>query len=222
MIKLTKERSIYILSDEVYQPLFHSIQPDDPELPPPILATGYDKAIAVGSMSKAYAMAGLRIGWIASRSTGLIDIFARARDYTTISVSMIDDQVAAFATSHPCVDSLLSRNRDLALVNLAILERFVRDHQDRCEWVKPAAGTTAFVRFSRHGKPVDDVELCKLLHREKGILVCPGSLCFGDEVEFKGYVRIGYVCETQALEGGLQEMRSFMQEGFEKVPLAQS
>ena len=180
---------------------------------------GYDRAIATGSMSKAYALAGIRVGWIASRSKELIDTFAKARHYTTISVSQIDDQVAAFATSRPCVDNLLARNTELAKTNLPIIDKFVQDHKDICEWVKPVAGTTAFIRFSREGKPVDDVELCKMLHDEKGILVAPGSLCFGDGVEFRGYVRAGYVCETQVLENGLKEMTGFMRESFSQVPL---
>ena len=111
---IARERGIFILSDEVYRPLFHSIHRSDPELPPPILSIDYDRAIGIGSMSKAYAMAGIRLGWIASRSTELIGAFAKSRDYTTICVSQIDDQVAAFATSHPCIDNLLARNTELA------------------------------------------------------------------------------------------------------------
>ena len=219
VIDLARERGIFVLSDEVYQPLFHSMPSADPAYSLSVLAHGYDKAIAIGSMSKAYALAGLRVGWITTISKELIDLFAKSRDYTTICVSMIDDSVATFATSHPCVDNLLQRNKELATTNLSIVDEFMQDHKD-CDWVRPAAGTTAFVRFSRGGKPVDDVELCKLLHKEKGILVCPGSHCFGEEVDFKGYIRIGFVCETQALKDGLREMSDFMKSGFENVPLA--
>ena len=220
MVGLAKEHGIFILSDEVYQPLLHSVDPADPERPPSILSMGYDKAIATGSMSKAYALAGIRVGWIASRSEELIHTFAKARHYTTISVSQIDDQIAAFATSRPCVDNLLARNTELAKTNLPIIDKFVQDHKDTCEWVKPVAGTTGLIRFSRQGKPVNDVELCKALHDKKGVLVVPGSLCFGDGVEFQGYVRIGYVCETHVLEEGLSEMTEFMRENFSQVPLA--
>ena len=220
LVKLAKENGIFILSDEVYQPLFHSVDSNDSELPPSILSMGYDRAIGIGSMSKAYALAGLRVGWIASRSRDLIDTFAKTRDYTTICVSAIDDQVAAFATSHPCVDNLLARNIELAKTNLPIIDKFVQDHKDNCDWVKPVAGTTAFIRFSRDEKPVNDAELCRLVHEKKGILMVPGNLCFGDGVDFQGYVRAGYVCETQVLEDGLKEMTDFMRESFAQVPLA--
>ncbi|KAI4141815.1 MAG: hypothetical protein LQ340_007531, partial [Diploschistes diacapsis] len=200
---MAQERGIYVLCDEVYRPLFHSTDKNEknPDIPPSVLSIGsYDRVIATGSMSKAYALAGIRIGWVATVSMDLVNLVADARHYTTISVSQIDDQVAAFATSHPCVDNLIARNQELARTNVEILEKFIEDHQECCDWVKPVAGTTAFIRFARDGKPVNDMELCKLLHREEGTFLVPGSLCFGDGIDFKGYVRAGYVCETHVLE----------------------
>ena len=101
-----------------------------------------------------------------------------------------------------------------------MVDNFVQEYSGNCSWVKPSAGTTAFIHFSREGKPVNDTELCKLLHSKKGILVCPGNVCFGDGIDFQGYIRVGYACETAVLEKGLSEMRDFMKESFEEVPLA--
>ena len=154
-------------------------------------------------------MAGIRLGWVASTSTSLIDQLADARHYTTISVSQIDDAIASVATSRPCVEKLLARNIELAKTNLAILDAFISEHAGICSYVKPKAGTTAFVKFERKGRAVDDIELCKKLHEAKGILVCPGSLCFGDGKDFRGYVRVGYVCETEILREGLKAMGEF-------------
>ena len=220
LVEVAQEHDLIIFSDEVYRPLFHSIGPLDPEFPPSILSLSYSKAVATGSLSKAYALAGIRVGWIASRSRDLVEACASARDYTIISVSRLDDQVAAFALGPETIHSLLSRNIQLAKTNLAILEEFVECHRWACDWVKPTAGTTAFVKFSREGQEVDDVELCKLLQERKGVMFCPGSRCFGDDKDFKGYVRIGFVNETQVVKQGLEELRSFMREGYREVPLA--
>ncbi|KAF1816858.1 PLP-dependent transferase [Eremomyces bilateralis CBS 781.70] len=218
VIDLAQEHNLIILSDEVYRPAFHSIGPMDPEFPRSILSMGYDNAIATGSMSKAYALAGIRVGWIASRSRELVEKIAGTRHYTTISVSQLDEQVAAFALSYDTVHHLLSRNIQLAKTNLAILERFVIKFDDECEWVKPVAGTTAFVRFHREGKAVDSEKLCEAILEKAGVLFAPGRRCFGDE--FPGYVRIGFVADTETLEKGLARLKVFMKKEFDEVPLA--
>lgn len=218
IVAVAGENNLMILSDEVYRPLFTSISPMDPEFPPSILSMAYSKAIATGSLSKAYSLAGIRVGWVASRSRDIIEACAQARDYTTISVSQITDQIASFALSPDCIHNLLGRNIKLAKTNLDILERFIEQHRWAFEWVKPVAGTTAFVKVSREGREVDDVCFCKLLQEQTGVMLCPGSYCFGNGEDFKGFVRIGYVCETEVLTEGLAQLKTFMREGYRTVP----
>nr|POE77754.1 capreomycidine synthase [Quercus suber] len=218
IIDFAKSRELIIFSDEVYRPLLHGISPISPEFPPSILSMGYSNVIASGSMSKAYALAGLRIGWLASRNRTLIDQCAGVRDYTTISVSRLDQNVAAFALGPETIHSLLGRNIQLAKTNLEMLERFVLKHDEFCTWTKPVAGTTAFVKFSREGKPVDSVALCKMLHEKYSVMILPGDVGFGEE--FQGYVRIGYCNRTEVLKDGLEEMRKFMRKEYDDVPLA--
>lgn len=71
------------------------------------------------------------------------------------------------------------------------------------------------------GRPVDDELFCRLLLEKTGVLIVPGSRCFGRDGEFRGYVRIGFVSETDVLEKGLEKLRQFMKEEFiDAVPLA--
>ena len=172
-----------------------------------------------GSLSKAYSLAGIRVGWIASPSKDVIEACAQARDYTTISVSQLDDHVAAYAISSACRPSLLRRNTALARTNLDLLTRFVAGYSHCCSWVKPVAGTTAFIRFDRQGSPADDAELSRQLHEKFGVLTCPGSTCFGGEHDFRGYVRIGYCCDTEVLKAGLKAFREFMDHDFNDLDL---
>ncbi|KAJ6095479.1 hypothetical protein N7486_006225 [Penicillium sp. IBT 16267x] len=218
IVDIARESSITILADEVYRPIFHNISPMDPQFPPSILSLGYENTIATGSTSKAYSLAGLRVGWIASRNQSIIEACANSRDYTTISVGQIDDAVASFALAPECIHNLLQRNIDLSRTNLEILEKFIEDHRWACSWVKPRAGTTAFVRFTKMGKPIDDAAFCEKLQEEKGVMFVPGSRCFGGGEDFHGYVRIGYACETDVLEKGLDALREFMDESYEDVP----
>ena len=218
IVTLARERGITVLSDEVYRPLFHSIGPMDEDFPPSAINMGYDKVVVTGSLSKAYSLAGIRTGWIVCKNKALIETCASARHYTTISVSMLDQAVAAEALSDNYIHALLGRNIQLAKTNLAILDKFIEEHRWACSWVKPVAGTTAFVKFAKMGKPIDDEAFCETLQKKTGILFCPGSKCFGASNDWKGYIRIGFCCETAVLEEGLTALRAFMEDDFEDVP----
>ncbi|KAJ5689583.1 aminotransferase [Penicillium macrosclerotiorum] len=220
IVDIAREHGIILHSDEVYRPLFHSLAANTKN-PPSVLSFGYEKTVVTGSMSKAFSLAGIRLGWIVSLSSAIIEACASARDYTVISVSQVDDQIATFALDSPTVDNLLTRNITLAQRNLAALDEFVTDFKYACQWTRPQAGTTAFIRFSdKSGSPVDDVEFCKQLQQNTGVMFVPGSQCFGGGVDFKGFVRVGYVNEHQTIIDGLEALRVFMGDGYSKLPLA--
>ena len=113
-------------------------------------------------------------------------------------------------------------------------------------WTKPKAGTAAFVEFlhpdppdshknrATNGdeakvkslqkrRPVDDQAFCETLIRQTGVMFVPGRTCFGRGVDFAGYVRIGFVCETDVLRVGLQKVEEFMKgEEYAKLPIWES
>ncbi|KAE8339933.1 hypothetical protein BDV24DRAFT_175770 [Aspergillus arachidicola] len=221
LVDIAREHNIMIHSDEVYRPLFHSVNTSQQEHPPSILSLGYDKVVATGSMSKAFSLAGIRLGWIVSRSPEIVEACASTRDYTIISVGQLDDSVATLALSTPTVHNLLERNIQLARQNLAALDTFIEEFEWAIQWTRPQAGTTAFIKFvNREGKPIDDVVLCQRLQKQTGVMLVPGSQCFGGGVDFKGYVRMGYVPEHQVMVDGLQALREFMRNGYEQLPVA--
>ncbi|KAM3084062.1 hypothetical protein ACMFMG_001830 [Clarireedia jacksonii] len=212
LVDIAREKDIIILSDEVYRPLFHGISPVDAEFPPSLVSMGYEKTIVTGSMSKAYSLAGIRLGWIASRSEAIISAIAEARDYTTISVSQLDDQVASYALNASVIHSLLGRNIKLSKTNIALLEAFVNEHSSFCSWVKPTGGTTAFIKFENGSEPVDDVQFCVDVMEKTKVMFLPGSKCFGED--HKGFVRIGFVCETEVLREALEKLGAYLKENL--------
>jgi aspartate/methionine/tyrosine aminotransferase len=211
IVAFAKGRGIIILSDEVYSPLYHSL-PHGKEAPPSILAFGYEKTVATGSMSKAFALAGIRVGWLASRDKSIIEAVAAARDYTTISVSQLDDQVAAYALSNNVLPALLRRNMELARTNLALLSGFVTKYSSVCFWEKPVAGTTALIQFRNKGRPVEDPDFILDVLSKTKVLFMPASPCFGLGNDFKGYVRLGYVCHTEVLKTGLAQLGQYVEQ----------
>ncbi|OLN92734.1 Capreomycidine synthase [Colletotrichum chlorophyti] len=214
IVAFAKARDIILFSDEVYRPLFHDFFDSNADIPPPVTTLGYGKVVVTGSMSKSYALAGIRIGWIASKDKSIIQAIASARDYTTISVSQIDDQIASYALSSSVWNPLLKRNVTLANTNKALLEAFIKRHEDICSWVRPKAGTTAFVRFTYNGEPVDDVRFCLDVLAKTKVFFVPGSKCFGHGKDFAGYVRIGYVCHTEVLEEALDKIGKYIKTHF--------
>lgn len=222
IIEFAREKGVTVLSDEVYRPLFHGIGPGDDEYPPSMLNLGYDNVIVTGSMSKAYSLAGIRLGWVASRSRDLVEAISSARDYATISVSQLDDAVAAYALGPDVLHSLLARNIQLAKTNVDILEKFIDRFDDYVSWTKPKAGSTAFIKFSRDGEAVDDVALCRHVLKKVNVMLVPGSRCFGkythaEGENFKGYVRLGYVCHTAVLEEALEKLGQYLKTEFKSL-----
>ncbi|KAI6785277.1 Aspartate aminotransferase [Emericellopsis cladophorae] len=213
IIDFARPRGLIVMADEVYRPLFHSL-PEHERSPPSILSLGYDKTISTSSMSKAWSLAGIRFGWIATRDEEIMTAIKSARNYTTISVSQLDDQIAGLALSAAVRPSLLRRNIELAQTNLALLEAFVHKYSEICSWTKPAAGTTAMIRFERRGQSVKDDEFCLEVLEKTRVLVMPGSTCFGGGEYFEGYMRFGYVSSTKVLKEALDALGHYLENGF--------
>ncbi|KAK8106614.1 hypothetical protein PG999_009973 [Apiospora kogelbergensis] len=208
IVGVAQKHDIILFSDEVYRPLFHSISAG--HAPPSVVSMDYKKTIVTSSMSKAWALAGIRVGWVASPDEGIIKDITVARDYTTISVSRIDDQIANYALSPEVRPGLIARNLELAKTNLELLDQFVKDHASVVSWVRPVAGTTAFMKFKIGDKLAEDEEFCKHLLDTTKVMLLPGSKCFGHGETFKVFVRIGYVSETAILKAGLRQLSRYV------------
>lgn len=88
---IAKSVDAYVLSDEVYR----GISEDGSYMPS--IVDFYEKGISVGSMSKTFSLAGLRLGWIVSKDEKIINLCKERRDYDTISCGVLDDVFASLA-----------------------------------------------------------------------------------------------------------------------------
>ena len=193
LARLAEAAGAYILCDEVYRGLTQ----EGDELTPSIVDLS-PRGIAVGSMSKAFSLAGLRLGWM----VGPREVLAAAachRDYSTISVGMIDDHFAALALEHR--DAVLGRSRAVVRANLAVLDAWVHG-EAAVSYVKPQAGTTALVKLD---VPLPSREFCERLLADTGVFFTPGSA-----MDMEGYVRIGYANAAPVLREGLDATSRFL------------
>ena len=100
-------------------------------------STTATKTISTSSTSKAFALAGLRLGWIVTKDQDIIQKLYSKRDYNTISVSAIDDMLATVALSN--YKHILARSYDICQTNLQILEKYI-DSTPLLSWVKQKVG----------------------------------------------------------------------------------
>ena len=160
----------YLMVDEVYRGLEF-----DPADRLPAAADAATKGISVGVMSKSFAMAGLRIGWLASHDRELLAHVAAFKDYTTICSSGPSEILAIIALR--ARDRVLARSRGIVLDNVAHLDAFFTRWPDTFEWVRPRGGSIGYPRLTVPGIEVDDWA-ARLVEAE-GVLLLPGSQ-FGD------------------------------------------
>ncbi len=193
IVRLAQTCGAHILCDEVYR----GVEQDGIETPPSIVDL-YDKGIAVGSMSKAFALAGLRLGWIVAPADILHAVMIH-RDYNTISVGVLDDHFATIALEHR--DALLARNRAIVHENLAILDAWVAA-EPLVSWVPPAGGTVTLLDIHL---PMSSVDFCRQLLEKTGVLLMPGSA-----LGMEGSVRIGFGNGTEVLKDGLAATSAFL------------
>ena len=127
--------------------------------------------VSIGVMSKSFAMAGLRIGWIATRDRELLARLAAFKDYTTICASGPSEILALMALR--ARETVLARNRAIVLGNVARLDDFFARQGGLFEWVRPRGGSIGFPRLLAD-YPID--RFCEELVTETGVLLAPGSV----------------------------------------------
>jgi aspartate/methionine/tyrosine aminotransferase len=191
--RIALERGIVLFSDEVYRESEHD--PAD-RLPPACDVN--ELAVSLGVMSKTYGLAGLRIGWVASRNADLLSRMARLKDYTTICASAPSELLAEVALRQR--RQIVSRNLGIIRENLDVLDAFFARHRQRFAWWRPRAGSIAFPRLL--GREVG--EFCRELVTEAGVLLLPGTLFEDTGNHFRiGFGRKDMPQAVEALDGFL-------------------
>ena len=194
LVGLASDAGAHLVVDEVYRFLEYD---DADRLPAG--ADALPRGVSIGVMSKSFAMAGLRIGWLATHDRDLLDRCARFKDYTTICSAAPSEILALIGLR--ARDTVLARSRSIVAGNLALLDPFFERWSDRFSWVRPTAGPVGFPRLTAPGQSIDDwaaglVETC-------GVLLLPGSR-FGVPGD---HFRLGF--GRSDLAGGLERLEAY-------------
>jgi aspartate/methionine/tyrosine aminotransferase len=188
----------WILADEVYRGAERATDEETPTF-----FGRYDRVIAVGSMSKAYGLPGLRVGWAVTDPALVDEIWAR-HEYTTISATMLANHLAALALDSSVRPRLLERTRGFIRRGFPILERWLQHHAGLLEARSPDAAAIAFVRYHRR---IESAELAGMIRDRAGVLVVPG-VHFGED----HHLRVSYGLPEDQLTAGLEGIGRVLEE----------
>jgi aspartate/methionine/tyrosine aminotransferase len=174
VMQLAGRFGIYVFCDEVYRELEH-----DSATRLPAGCELYERAVSLGSMSKTYGLAGLRLGWLVSRDPKILQLCTQLKYYTTICSSAPSEYLTDLAIRHR--EKIIGRNLQFVLHNVKLLSTFLARRSDLFSWTPPNAGPIGFVRYqpaqlAKSNLPADVQTFCETLVQQSGVLLLPGSV----------------------------------------------
>jgi aspartate/methionine/tyrosine aminotransferase len=165
IVRISGRTGAWLHADEVYR----GTELAGPETPS--FWGMYDRVICVNSLSKAYGLAGLRIGW-AVASPRMIEELWRRHEYAVIAASGPSMALAEMALRPDKRQMLLERQKQLSRAGHRVLREWIAEQNGRFSVGDAVATSIAFVRCHLN---IDSVTLANHIRQEASVLVAPGA-----------------------------------------------
>lgn len=195
-----KDSNVWVVSDEIYEKLiydteFHSIASLNSNM--------LERTIVVNGLSKAAAMTGWRVGYIACKDKKLLKYINNLQSQCTSNINSITQKASIVALNGYC-------DADIEEMRLAFKERMESAYKQFStlpgfSLLKPQGTFYLFVNISglaRFGG--DSMMFCKELIEKEGVALVPGS-AFGKD----GYVRFSFACSLEQIAQGIERIARF-------------
>ena len=189
LIEAAAKVGAYLVWDSAFSELVYDREP----LPDP--RRRYERAITLGTLSKAYGLPGLRVGWCLA-APDVLERLVQLRDYITLHLSPLVELIAQRVIEQS--DILLDIRRRQARTNLDLLVAWAGQHRDDVELTRPHGGVCAFPRLRRMA---ETESFCRRLAHADRVLLVPGT-CFNHPQ----HVRLGFGGPTEKLREGLARL----------------
>ncbi|HEU4767783.1 MAG TPA: capreomycidine synthase [Pyrinomonadaceae bacterium] len=193
LVDMVSQVGAYLVWDAAFSDLVHVGEP--------LVAPNnfYERAVTLGTLSKAYGLPGLRVGWLMGPPE-VMRTCLHLRDYLTLHLSPLVELIAEHAITN--ADRLLALRLPQVRENLDALRNWAMEHEEWIQWVEPHGGTCAFPRL----KTVEDVQaFCKELAEVHRVLLVPGS-CFN----IPDHVRLGFGGAPASFQEGLGRLTQLL------------
>lgn len=194
--KLVKEHNLFVLCDELYEsimydgkkPVCFASMPDMQE-----------RTIVVNGFSKAYAMTGLRVGFMVGPKY-LVKSISVPHHSITICANTVGQYAALAAITGD--QSFLAEYRDLYDVR----RKIVMEELDAAgiPYARPSGGFFVFADIRKTG--LHSFDFCKQLIEATRVQVFPGTM-YGEGMD--GYIRISFLAEKDTLRQAIKDLGEF-------------
>jgi aspartate/methionine/tyrosine aminotransferase len=192
LARLAEETNIYLMVDETYRDTCF-------ETAYPPAAIKSKQVISIGSLSKAYGLPGIRIGWLLTQNKSLMDRLLAAKEMIYITNSVLDEEIAyQFLLQKKYWTQQFNRK---ALENYESLKNWLQKEQ-RMECILPKGGVVCFPRFKQN-LAIDTSRFYGILMNKYRTMVGPGHWFEMPDT----YMRVGFGwVEKSILEKGLNNI----------------
>ena len=157
----------------------------------------YDKVIAIGSLSKAYGLPGLRVGW-AVAPADMLENFWYRHDYAAITTTMLANQLGEVALAPEKRKQLLARTREYIRSGYPVFEAWLEKHSNFYSVTPPDAAAIAFVRYEAEA---DSLAVADAIRELQSVLIVPG-----DHFHVPQHLRISFGLPHDYLNTGLTRL----------------
>ena len=189
IVDIAGDKNAWVVSDEIYR----GAEIHDERAP--TMQGRYEKVVVTSSLSKAYGLPGLRVGWVVCPSEDIAKELWTYSDYTSICPSTTSDWLATFALDPKFRSGIEERARKIIRTNWVIVKDWLDSHGDLFEYVPPKAAAICFIK---QNTGIESLELVHRIMREKSVLISPG-----EHFDMPGYLRIGFGSEAEVLTRSL-------------------
>ena len=190
IINVAKKNNSYIFADEAYRGLTYTKS----------FADIYDKTIVTGSMSKAYSLAGIRVGWICAQNSFINNVNLN-RQYNTISISAIDDAIATLALNNH--KKIINRNIKIINNNKKIVDDFIK--KTGYSWLfEPNAAAIGCIKYKN--SDLNSKDFCKNIVENTEVLLVPSHVFDCSE----NFFRIGFGMQKEYLIKALEKLIDYI------------
>lgn len=198
IVDFARTHQLLLFSDEMYHQLVV-----DPANQIPAFCDLYENALSLWGMAKTFGLAGLRIGWLATRNRTLLQKIMAYKDYITICNNAMSEILTLIALNHR--DQFVAPNLAKIERNIGLFAEFQRLHPQLIDFTRPQAGSTAFIKLHLPG--ITSLEYSEQLVKATGIMLLPAEMFdYG-----QAHARIGFGRES--LPEALSVWHEFIQQG---------
>lgn len=198
IVEIASDNDVWLIADEIYRGA--EIQAEKS----PSIHGLYERAIITSSLSKAYGLPGLRLGWAVCPSEKIATELWAYSDYTTICPSKTSDWLATLALNPHVQRMIEERTRKVVRRNWSIMKKWLDSHSDIFEYVAPSAAAICFIK---QNTKLSSLDFVIHLMKEKSVLISPG-----EHFQVPAHLRIGFGTEPEYLEPALERISDFINE----------